>query len=101
MAKIPEIVLHDRQSSSFIELPLVQSISIGISRKTHPVSYPNRRPPVATNRPIMMAGADEPATLSGLCQAMAIAMVGRGELSGQCKSMVVEVVDVGFEGSVR
>ena len=32
----------------------------------------------------MMAGAEEPATLSGLRQAMAIAMVGeRGELSGQ------------------
>lgn len=48
---------------------------VTVSRAAHPVSYPNRRPPVATNRPTIMAGADEPATLSGLCQPMAIAMV--------------------------
>ena len=49
----------------------------------------------------MMAGAEEPATLSGLRQAMAIAMLGRRESSGQCRLMVVDVVDVGFEGRVR
>lgn len=42
---------------------------------TYPVSYPNSRPPEATKAPTIMAGADEPATLSGLCQPMAIAMV--------------------------
>lgn len=41
----------------------------------HPVSYPNKRPPEATKMPIMMAGAEEPATLSGLRQPMANAMV--------------------------
>lgn len=30
---------------------------------------------MATNSPTMMAGAEEPATLSGFCQPMAIAMV--------------------------
>jgi hypothetical protein len=49
----------------------------------------------------MIAGADEPATLSGLRQAMAIAMVDRRESSGQCGSMIVDVVDVEFEGRVR
>lgn len=35
---------------------------------------------MATNNPTMIAGAEEPATLSGLCQPMAIfAMVGRKE----------------------
>lgn len=52
---------------------------------THPVSYPNNSPPVATNSPTMMAGAEDPATLSGLCQAMAIAMVGGRFSSGQRK----------------
>jgi hypothetical protein len=49
----------------------------------------------------MMAGAEEPATLSGLCQAMAIAMVEEGGSSGQRRLMVVEVVDEGFEGRAR
>ena len=49
----------------------------------------------------MIAGADEPATLSGLRQAMAIAMVDKRESSGQGGSVVVEAVDVGFEGRVR
>lgn len=40
----------------------------------HPVSYPNSRPPEATKMPIMMAGADDPATLSGFRQPMAKAM---------------------------
>ena len=48
----------------------------------------------------MMAGAEEPATLSGLRQAMAIAMVEERRSSSQVRSMVVEVVE-GFEGSVR
>jgi hypothetical protein len=38
-----------------------------------------------------MAGADEPATLSGLCQPMAIAMVGRRWSSGQ-RRLMIEVV---------
>lgn len=33
---------------------------------------------MATNRPTMMAGAEEPATLSGFCQPMAMAMVTGG-----------------------
>jgi hypothetical protein len=41
----------------------------------------------------MMAGADEPATLSGLCQAMAIAMVGGRRASGQRRLMVVVIVE--------
>jgi hypothetical protein len=40
-----------------------------------------------------MAGADEPATLSGLCQAMAIAMVGGRRSSGQRRLMFVVVVE--------
>lgn len=40
----------------------------------YPVSYPKSTPPEATKSPTMMAGADEPATLSGLCQPMAMAM---------------------------
>lgn len=49
----------------------------------------------------MMAGAEEPATLSGLRQAMAIAMVGGRRLSGQRRWMVLDVdaVNEGLEGS--
>jgi hypothetical protein len=43
----------------------------------------------------MMAGADEPATLSGLCQPMAMAMVSVLKTSIQGCSRGCEVVAVG------
>ena len=43
----------------------------------------------------MMAGADEPATLSGFCQPMAMAMVSELKTSIQGCCRVCEVVAVG------
>lgn len=56
-----------------IHSPPASCLVVGVI--THPVSYPNKRPPEATKIPIMMAGAEDPATLSGLRQPMAMAMV--------------------------
>lgn len=42
-----------------------------------PVSYPKRRPPVATKNPTMIACAEEPAILSGLRQPMAKAAMAK------------------------
>ncbi len=41
---------------------------------------------MATKKPTMMAGADEPATLSGLCQPMAIAMASERGPSSQSRA---------------
>jgi len=50
----------------------------------------------------MMAGADEPATLSGLCQAMAIAMVEGIGWTGQRRSRIdVVEVEEGFDRGFR
>lgn len=65
----------------------------------YPVSYPNKRPPVATNSPTMMAGAEDPATLSGLCHPMAIAMARSGGTSNQGRAQVVGV-EGGSDGVV-
>lgn len=65
----------------------------------HPVSYPNSRPPEATKIPIMMAGADEPATLSGFRQPMAKAMADgmRPSSQGGC----VQAVEDGNKESLE
>ncbi len=46
--------------------------SVGVSRARCWDTHPYNTPPNATNRPMMMAGAAEPATSSGFFNMMAI-----------------------------
>lgn len=71
------------------------------SEGPHPVSYPNSRPPEATKMPIMMAGADDPATLSGFRQPMAKAMADglRPSSQGGCDEVVEDGDDESLEES--
>lgn len=68
---------------------------------SYPVSYPNSRPPEATKIPIIMAGADDPATLSGLRQPMAKAMADglRPSSQGGCDESVKDGDDESLEES--
>lgn len=69
--------------------------------QSHPVSYPNRRPPEATKMPIMMAGVEDPATLSGLRQPMAKAMAEglRPSSREQRRGRVVKAIQMRYLSS--
>lgn len=106
IASIPFIVLvtqprvsHVRPSSnSHNYIPRCGTKSSRLN-EAYPVSYPNSKPPVATKNPTMMAGADEPATLSGFCQPMAIAMVDVGGPSIQVRGFA-RLHGIGLHGTV-
>lgn len=57
IAMMPLIVLQVPKS---VHVP-----SASLAHSAHPVSYPKSMPPNATKAPIMIAGAEEPAALSG------------------------------------
>ena len=62
IAIIPLIVLQDPKS---VHVP-----SPTIAHSAYPVSYPKSMPPNATKAPIIIAGAEEPAALSGFRHAV-------------------------------